>query len=62
MAIAITSILAILFLCLYISKTQDYSSLQKDNQWLKEQQGRKPAKTEADDNDERTLDKEAAMG
>lgn len=61
MAIAITSILAIVFLCLYISKMQDYTSLQKDNQWLKEQQGRNSSKADSEDTKDRTLDPETAM-
>lgn len=61
MAIAITSILAIVFLCLYISKMQDYTSLQKDNQWLKEQQGRNSSTADSEDTKDRTLDPETAM-
>ena len=61
MAIAITSILAVVFLCLYISKMQDYTSLQKDNQWLKEQQGRNSSKVDSEDTKDRTLDPETAM-
>lgn len=61
MAIAITSILAVVFLCLYISKMQDYTSLQKDNQWLKEQQGRNSSKEDSEDTKDRTLDPETAM-
>lgn len=61
MAIAITSILAVVFLCLYINKMQDYTSLQKDNQWLKEQQAHIPAKAETEETKDRTLDQETAM-
>lgn len=61
MAIVITSILAVVFLCLFISKMQDYTSLQKDNQWLKEQQGRNFSKADSEDTKDRILDPETAM-
>lgn len=61
MAIVITSILAILFLCLYISKTQDYSSLQKDNHWLKEQQELARTKTNEETASGDPLNQDTAM-
>ena len=61
MAILITSILAILFLCLYISKTQDYSSLQKDNHWLKEQHELARTKSIEDSENEEPLNQDTAM-
>ena len=61
MAIVITSILAILFLCLYISKTQDYSSLQKDNHWLKEQHELARTKSIEDSANEEPLNQDTAM-
>ena len=61
MAIAITSILAILFLCLYISKNQDYTSLQKDNQWLKEQREQACTKTNEETANDKPLNQDSAM-
>lgn len=37
MVIAIISIVAAIFLALYVSKSQDYKQLERDNKWLKEQ-------------------------
>ena len=62
MAIAITSILAVVFLFLYISKVQDCASLRKDNQWLKEQKENITVKADVDDLiDGHPLDQESAM-
>ena len=62
MAIAIISIFAVVFLCLYISKVQDCASLRKDNQWLKEQKESITVKADVDDLiDGHPLDQESAM-
>ncbi|MBQ9185630.1 MAG: hypothetical protein IJ151_07155 [Bacteroidales bacterium] len=55
-AISVTSVLAILFFCLYWDLRHDCKLLQKDNNWLREQQGRLPEK----ESEARPLDKGTA--
>lgn len=62
MAIAITSVIAIIFFILYVSKLQDCTSLRKDNQWLKEQRENSTVKADVNDIiDGHPLDQESAM-
>lgn len=57
MVIAIISIVAAIFLALYVVKCQDYKQLERDNKWLKEQR----ENTSAPVVDANQLDKETAM-
>lgn len=61
MVIAIISIVAAIFLALYVSKSQDYKALERDNKWLKEQRDREPEPVAVDEVDLHQLDKESAM-
>ena len=61
MIIAIISIVAAIFLALYVSKIQDYKALERDNERLKEQREQMPKPTAVDDVDCLPLDKESAM-
>ena len=61
MVIAIISIVAAIFLALYVSKSQDYKALERDNKWLKEQRNREPEPVAVDEVDLHQLDKESAM-
>ena len=61
MVIAIISVLAAVFLVLYVCKSQDYKGLEKDNKWLREQREGKLQSMIADNMDLRPLDKETAM-
>lgn len=61
MVIAIISIVAAVLLALYVSKSQDYKALERDNNWLKEQREQIPEPVAVDDVDNHPLDKESAM-
>ena len=61
MVIAIISIVAAVLLALYVSKSQDYKALERDNKWLKEQREQAPEPVAIDDVDNHPLDKETAM-
>lgn len=61
MVIAIISIVAAIFLALYVSKSQDYKQLERDNKWLKDQQTQAAETVGVDDVDAHQLDKESAM-
>ena len=61
MVIAIISIVAAVLLALYVSKSQDYKALERDNKWLKEQREQAPEPVAVDDVDNHPLDKETAM-
>ncbi len=61
MVIAIISIVAAVLLALYVSKSQDYKALERDNKWLKEQRELAPEPVAVDDMDNHPLDKESAM-
>ena len=61
MVIAIISIVAAVLLALYVSKSQDYKALERDNKWLMEQRERTPKPVTVDDVDNHPLDKESAM-
>lgn len=61
MVIAIISIVAAVLLALYVSKSQDYKALERDNKWLKEQREQAPEPVAVDDVDDHPLDKETAM-
>ena len=61
MVIAIISIVAAIFLALYVSKSQDCKALERDIKWLKEQRERVPETVAVDDVDNHPLDKESAM-
>lgn len=61
MVIAIISIVAAVLLALYVSKSQDYKALERDNKWLKEQREQTPEPVAVDDVDNHPLDKESAM-
>ena len=61
MVIAIISIVAAVLLALYVSKSQDYKALERDNKWLKEQREQTPESVAVDDVDNHPLDKESAM-
>ncbi len=61
MVIAIISIVAAIFLALYVSKSQDYKQLERDNKWLKEQRNQVAESVGVDDVDVHPLDKETAM-
>lgn len=61
MVIAIISIVAAVLLALYVSKSQDYKALERDNKWLKEQREQTPEPVAVDDVDSHPLDKESAM-
>ena len=61
MVIAIISIVAAVLLPLYVSKSQDYKALERDNKWLKEQREQAPEPVAIDDVDNHPLDKETAM-
>ena len=61
MVIAIISIVAGVLLALYVSKSQDYKALERDNKWLKEQREQAPEPVAVDDVDNHPLDKETAM-
>lgn len=61
MVIAIISIVATVLLALYVSKSQDYKALERDNKWLKEQREQTPEPVAVDDVDNHPLDKESAM-
>ena len=56
MVIAFISVLAAIFLALYVSKCQDYKVLERDNKWLKEQRERTPDPVSVDDMDVKPLD------
>lgn len=59
--IVIISIVAAIFLALYVGKSQDYKALERDNKWLKEQRERINEPVTVDEVDLRQLDKESAM-
>lgn len=61
MVIAIISIVAAVLLALYVSKSQDYKALERDNKWLKEQREQAPEPVAVDDVDNHPLNKETAM-
>lgn len=61
MVIAIISIVTAVLLALYVSKSQDYKALERDNKWLKEQREQTPEPVAVDDVDNHPLDKETAM-
>ena len=61
MVIAIISIVSAVLLALYVSKSQDYKALERDNKWLMEQRERTPEPVTVDDVDNHPLDKESAM-
>lgn len=61
MVIAIISIVAAVLLALYVSKSQDYKALERDNKWLKEQREQAPEPVAVDNVDDHPLDKETAM-
>ena len=61
MVIAIISIVAAVLLALYVSKSQDFKALERDNKWLKEQREQAPEPVAVDDVDDHPLDKETAM-
>ena len=61
MVIAIISIVAAIFLALYVSKIQDYKQLKKDNNWLKEQRNQVTKTVGVNDVDSHQLNKESAM-
>ena len=61
MVIAIISIVAAVLLALYVSKSQDYKALERDNKWLKEQREQAPEPVAVDDVDDHPLDKETEM-
>ena len=61
MVIAIISIVAAVLLALYVSKSQDFKALERDNKWLKEQREQAPEPVAIDDVDNHPLDKETAM-
>lgn len=61
MVVAIISIVAAVLLALYVSKSQDYKALERDNKWLKEQREQTPEPVAVDDVDNHPLDKESAM-
>ena len=61
MVVAIISIVAAVLLALYVSKSQDYKALERDNKWLKEQREQAPEPVTVDDVDNHPLDKETAM-
>lgn len=61
MLIAIISIVAAIFLALYVSKSQDLEVLDRDNKWLKEQRDRMPDPVTVDETGLRPLDKESIM-
>ena len=61
MVIAIISIVAAVLLALYVSKSQDFKALERDNKWLKEQREQAPEPVAVDDVDNHPLDKETAM-
>lgn len=61
MVIAIISIVAAVLLALYVSKSQDYKALERDNKWLKEQWEQASEPVAVDDVDNHPLDKETAM-
>ena len=61
MVIAIISIVAAVLLALYVSKSQDYKALERDNKWLKEQREQAREPVAIDDVDNHPLDKETAM-
>ena len=61
MVIAIISIVAAVLLALYVSKSQDYKALERDNKWLKEQREQAPEPVAVDDVDNHPLDKETAI-
>ena len=61
MVIAIISIVAAVLLALYVSKSQDYKALERDNKWLKEQREQIPEPVAVNDVDNHPLDKESAM-
>lgn len=61
MVIAIISIVAAIFLALYVSKSQDYKQLERDNSFLKEQRIQVTESVGVDDVDSHQLDKESAM-
>ena len=48
-------------LALYVSKSQDYKALERDNKWLKEQREQAVDPVALDDVDNHPLDKETAM-
>ena len=61
MVIAIISIAAAILLALYVSKCQDYKTLERDNRLLREQRERMPGSVSVDDVDNHPLDKENAL-
>ena len=61
MVVAIISIVAAVLLALYVSKSQDYKALERDNKWLKEQREQAQEPVAVDDVDNHPLDKESAM-
>ena len=58
---AITTIAAFVFFFFYICKSQDCTSLERDNKWLKEQREQAPEPVAVDDVDNHPLNKETAM-
>ena len=58
---AITTVAAFVFLFLYICKSQDCTSLERDKKWLKQQREQAPEPVAIDDVDKRPLDKESAI-
>lgn len=61
MVVAIISIVAAVLLALYVSKSQDYEALERDNKWLKEQREQASEPVAVDDVDNHPLDKETSM-
>lgn len=61
MAIAFISIVTVIFLALYVSMSQDYKALERENKWLKEQRDRVPEPLAVDEVDLHPLDEESAM-
>ena len=61
MAVAITIIVAIIFIALYADKIQDCKQLERDNKWLREQRERSPEHVSAENADNRPVDEDAIM-
>ena len=61
MVTAIITIVAIIFIALYVKKSQDCMLLEKDNKWLKEQRNRSTEPVSAENADKRPLDEDALM-
>lgn len=60
-ALIIAVLVAVSFLALYVSKSQDCKLLERDNKWLKEQREQVTEPIAVDDVDDHKLDKESAM-